>query len=293
MSDAVRICLIGFGEVGRTLAADLRAHGVNDIRAWDVQFANPDSAQTRAARESRVEVASSPASAVAEASLIISAVTAAQDTAAAQSVAAHLADGALFVDVNSVSPMVKQQTAAVIEAGRGHYVEAAIMAPIAPRRIASPILLGGPHAARFAALARPLGFTGTEVFSPVIGQASAAKMCRSVIIKGMEALLTESLLAARRHGVHETVIQSLQNLLPGSDWHSLARYMISRSLQHGARRAEEMREVAVTVRESGLHPWMSEATVERQQWAAPFGELANIADLESLLDRLLSAAAEK
>lgn len=289
----MRICLIGFGEVGRTLAADLRAHGAGKIRAWDVQFADPDSAQSQAARDCRIEAASGPAPAVTDAALVISAVTAAQDIAAAQSVAAHLPDDALFVDLNSVSPVVKQQTAAIIEAGRGRYVEAAIMAPIAPKRIASPILLGGPHAQRFAALARPLGFTGTEVFSEVIGQASAAKMCRSVIIKGMEALLTESLLAARRHGVHETVIQSLQNLLPGSDWHSLARYMISRSLQHGARRAEEMREVAVTVRESGLHPWMSEATAERQQWAAPFGELANVSDLESMLDRLLSAAAEK
>jgi 3-hydroxyisobutyrate dehydrogenase-like beta-hydroxyacid dehydrogenase len=192
-----------------------------------------------------------------------------------------------------VSPVVKQQTAAIIEAGRGRYVEAAIMAPIAPKRIASPILLGGPHAQAFVERARPLGFSGAKPFSDKIGRASATKMCRSVIIKGMEALLTESLLAARRHGVHETVIQSLQNLLPGSDWHSLARYMISRSLQHGARRAEEMREVAVTVRESGLHPWMSEATAERQQWAAPFGELANVSDLESMLDRLLSAAAEK
>lgn len=293
MTTSIRICLIGFGEVGRTLAADLQSHGVTAIRAWDVQFADDASAPMQSARAARVETGVSPAHAVEGADLVISAVTAAQDVAAARSVASHLAEGALFVDVNSVSPSIKQQTAAIIEAGHGRYVEAAIMAPIAPRRIASSILLGGPHAQDFATLARPLGFTGLEVFSHIIGQASAAKMCRSVIVKGLEALLTESLLAARQHGVHETVIQSLQNLLPGSDWHALARYMISRSLQHGTRRAEEMREAALTVRESGLDPWMSEATAQRQQWAAPFGELASVDDLELLLDRLLEAAAKK
>src|SRR5205814_2940164 len=76
-------------------------------------------------------------------------------------------------------------------------------------------------------------------------------MCRSVIIKGMEALLAESLLTARRHGVEDAVLASLQDLFPVGDWRALARYMISRSLQHGRRRAEEMREAVKTVAEAG------------------------------------------
>jgi 3-hydroxyisobutyrate dehydrogenase-like beta-hydroxyacid dehydrogenase len=91
----------------------------------------------------------------------------------------------------------------IVEAAGGRYIESAIMSPINPKRAASPMLLGGPHAAEFLSVARQLGFTAATVFSDQIGGASAAKMCRSVIIKGMEALLGESLLAARRYGVED------------------------------------------------------------------------------------------
>lgn len=293
MTGKIRICLLGFGEVGQTLAADLRERGFRNLIAWDIKFADKNSELASRAHSLSIEVADSAQDAAIGTSLVLSAVTAAQDVAAAESFAAHLAADALFVDLNSASPSVKQQAQAVIGTGSGRYVEAVIMAPIAPQRIASPILLGGPHAQQFEELAHTLGFSGVAVFSDRVGQASAAKMCRSVIIKGLEALLTESLLTARHYAVEEAVIESLHNVLPGHDWRSLARYMISRSLLHGVRRAEEMREVAVTVDESGLSPWMSSACAERQKWAAQFRELAAQEPLEAMLDRLLAAAAEK
>jgi 3-hydroxyisobutyrate dehydrogenase-like beta-hydroxyacid dehydrogenase len=113
-------------------------------------------------------------------------------------------------------------------------------------------------------------------------------MCRSVIVKGMEALIAESLLAGRHYGVEATVLDSLTNLFPSLDWNAHARYMMSRSLQHGARRAEEMREVARTVSDAGVEPWMSRACVERQGWAADHGELAAVEPLAQMLDELLA-----
>lgn len=290
MIENARIGLLGFGEVGQILAADLLGRGVHRISVWDLQFANEESAVSKAAQSARVQVGRSAQDVTQDVTVVISAVTAAQDLAAAQSVAPHLSEGTFFLDLNSVSPGVKQQVADVIGQCGGRYVEAAIMSPINPRRSGSPILLGGPHAQAFAPLARELGFSGAEVFSDRIGRASAAKMCRSVVVKGMESLLTESLLAARTYGVEETVIDSLRNLFPAQDWHALARYMMSRSLLHGTRRAEEMREVAATVREAGFEPWMSSACVERQQWSARYRELAETEPLETLLDALLEAA---
>ena len=140
------------------------------------------------------------------------------------------------------------------------------MTPIASKRIASATLLGGPHASAYLDRARPLGFTG-EIFSEMIGQASAAKMCRSVIIKGIEALVSESMLAARCYGVEKEVLHSLSDLLPVGDWEKLARYLISRGLEHGARRAQEMREAARTVKEAGVELLMSMATGGRPGWA--------------------------
>lgn len=290
MSAIERVCLLGFGEVGQILAADFRAAGVAQLSAFDLLFKDPDSACLRAAAAAGVRIAASAGAAVADAELVVSAVTAAQGIAAARSVVGALPAAAYFLDVNSVSPGVKVQAAEVIAAGGGRYVEAAVMSPIAPQRVASPMLLGGQHAVTFLPLARKLGFAGAELFSDQVGRASAAKMCRSVMIKGIEALLTESLLAARHYGVEATVIDSLRNLFPAADWPALTRYMISRSLLHGRRRAEEMREVAQTVAAAGLQPHMSAAAAQRQDWAAGFRDAASIQDLEAMLDTLLARA---
>jgi len=278
-----RVALIGFGEVGQTLGADLLAAGVA-IAAYDVLFAKPDSVPSRALARIAVRRAEN-AAAVKDAELVISAVTAASDIEAARSVAAALPRGTFYFDVNSVSPGTKRACADIIEAAGGRYVEAAVMTPIAPKRIASPMLLGGPHAADFIARAQSLGFAG-EVFSREIGLASATKMCRSVIIKGVESLLCESMVAARHYGVDKTVLDSLSDLLPVGDWDRLARYMISRSLEHGARRAEEMREAAKTVQEAGLEPLMAAATAKREEWSAAHRDARNLQELGAMLDAM-------
>jgi 3-hydroxyisobutyrate dehydrogenase-like beta-hydroxyacid dehydrogenase len=165
-------------------------------------------------------------------------------------------------------------------------VEAAVMTPFPGKRIASPMLLGGPHAEAFLERAAPLGFI-TTIASREIGIASATKMCRSVMIKGIEALLMESMLAARHYGVEQDVLASLSDLLPVGDWEKLAHYMISRSIEHGTRRAEEMREVVKTVSEAGIDPWMSSAAVERQAWAADYKPALANETLSALLDAVL------
>jgi 3-hydroxyisobutyrate dehydrogenase-like beta-hydroxyacid dehydrogenase len=204
-----------------------------------------------------------------------------------------VAPGTWFLDLNSVSPGVKRQAARLIGERGARYVEAAVMAPVPPKRLATAMLLGGPHAAAFLPLAQRLGFAGAQVFSNEIGRASAAKMCRSVLVKGMEALLAESLLAARSHGVDEAVLASMRDVLPATDWRAVARYMISRSLRHGVRRAEEMREVARTLAEAGVEPSMSRACVERQSWAAQHRDAAAASTLESMLDAILAAERER
>jgi 3-hydroxyisobutyrate dehydrogenase-like beta-hydroxyacid dehydrogenase len=281
-----RIALIGFGEVGQILAEDLVKAGATDIAAYDILFDEPDSIPSGALAAHRVRACASAADAAREADLILCAVTAASDLDAAKSVVPGLKPGVLYADFNSASPGMKIKAAAIIEGAGGRYVEAAVMTPIGPKRIASPMLLGGPHAEEFRRFSEPLGFKG-EVFSTELGRASATKMCRSVMIKGIEALLAESLLTARRYGVEHVVLNSLSDLLPVGDWEKLARYMLSRSLAHGVRRAEEMREVAGTVREAGLEPLMSAACAQRQDWAAAHKTALAASDLDGMLDAIL------
>lgn len=286
MSSIESIALIGYGEVGQILASDLHARGIRRIAAWDTLFADPQSAPSRALAGGLVQAADGAMAASAGAHFVISAVTAAQAVSAARAITA-LDRSPWFLDLNSVAPQTKQQAAAHIEACGGRYVEGAVMAPISPKRIGTPILLGGPHAEAFVPVAHAIGFTGAQFFSSDIGQASAAKMCRSVIVKGLEALLGECMLAAHSYGVTQSVIESLRELLPGKDWHAMAHYMIGRSIVHGVRRAEEMREVVQTVSAARVEPWMSRACVQWQEWAARHKALADRQPLEELLEEML------
>jgi len=145
------------------------------------------------------------------------------------------------------------------------------MTSVPPHRIRVPLLLGGPHAEEVLPMLRELGFSPV-VASPRLGVASATKMCRSVIIKGLEALVVESFTAARRHGVEEAVAASLRETFPGIDWEKQATYFFQRVVEHGRRRGEEMREAAVTVAEAGLEPWSATATAERQTWVSTLAD---------------------
>lgn len=284
MSDR-NICLIGFGEVGQTLAADLAAKDLA-LFAWDVLFTDAASGPSKAA--GAVRKGKDAHDAARGADIVISAVTAAQTLNAAESVIGALKPGAVFLDLNSASPGAKMKAAELVNKAGGRYVEVAVMSPIGPKRIACPMLFGGPYADEILPVAKDLGFAGAKVFSDEYGKASAAKMCRSVVVKGVEALLTESLLSARHYGVEDTVVASLSDLFPGPEWEKLSAYMISRALEHGKRRAEEMREVAKTVEEAGLSPLMSSACAERQDLSARFAYALDNNRLPDMLDAILN-----
>jgi len=281
------ICLIGLGEVGSRLADDLVERNVSLV-VWDYQFGDASSVPSRnAVSRKQLRKAASAKTAAAGYELVISAVTAAQNLDAARSVLSGVERDAWFLDLNSVSPATRQSVADIVQHAGGRYVEAAIMSPIHSEGIASPMLAGGPYARAFVPIAQGLGFSQMKVCSDRIGLASATKMCRSVVVKGMESLLVESLLAARYHGVDEAVFASLGNLFPHPEWAQYARYMISRSLTHGVRRAEEMREVARTVAEAGIDGWMSEACARSQEQAAQLARAADQQELGPMLDTML------
>ncbi|HWV40625.1 DUF1932 domain-containing protein [Pseudorhodoplanes sp.] len=265
-----RIAFIGFGEAGQAMAVGLRDEGVGEIAAWDILF--PDAAGAKlieAANKIGVRIASSAEDAAHDAEILIAAVTAASSYEAAQPLAGKLTGKPLYLDVNSVSPGRKQATAGLLGDG-ARYVDVAIVSPILPARHKSPMMLAGPHASDAAPALSGLGMK-TEVVGAEIGAAAAIKMIRSVMIKGIEALSLECFLAAHRAGVVDQVAASLRNNYPGVDWANMSSYNIERMASHGIRRAAEMREVAATLRELGVSPVMTEGTIERQQQLGEVG----------------------
>jgi 3-hydroxyisobutyrate dehydrogenase-like beta-hydroxyacid dehydrogenase len=293
-----RIGLVGYGEVGRTLAEDLRAQGIT-VDAFDIKLSGPSGQPLREnAERIGVTLRGSHAELAAEADFIVSAVTASQAVPVAQTCAPAVRAGSFFLDFNSASPGAKIRAAGLINAAGGRYVEGAVMTSIPPYRIKVPLLLGGPDAATLLPLINGLGFAA-KVVSDQLGVASATKMCRSVMIKGLEAMVIESFTTARAYGVEDAVLASLKETFPGIDWEKQGAYFFQRVIEHGRRRSEEVREVAQTVREAGLEPWSANGTAERQAWVADladaglFGpkgtkEFARSADWRTEADRILA-----
>jgi 3-hydroxyisobutyrate dehydrogenase-like beta-hydroxyacid dehydrogenase len=260
-----RIALVGFGEVGMIFGRDLAQQGL-EISTYDILL---DAPATRPAMLKRAHAAAivpldALSDAVRGADLVISAVTASSSRDVARDAALWLHPGQIFLDVNSVSPETKRGNARVVEASGADYVEAAVMAPVPPQRLAVPMLLGGRRASALAAALKAVGMNATAV-ADEIGTASAIKMCRSIMIKGIEALVVESMFAARRFGAEQAVLASLDKTFPHMGWSAeLPDYLVSRVAEHGRRRAAEMREVALTLEDVGIRPTMAAATAERQ-----------------------------
>ncbi|NEX62979.1 DUF1932 domain-containing protein [Noviherbaspirillum galbum] len=297
-----KVGLLGYGEVGRILAEDLRAQGIT-VSAFDVKLgkAAGEALQAHAAAQG-VSLASSAAELAAGADLVVSAVTASQAVTVARECAPGMREAAFFLDFNSASPNAKREAAQVIAASGGRYVEGAVMTSVPPYRQRVPLLLGGPHAAALHPLLNAIGFA-SKVASEETGVASAVKMCRSVMIKGLEAMVIESFTTARAYGVEDAVIASLRETFPGMDWERQGTYFFQRVIEHGRRRAEEMREVARTVEDAGLAPWSASGTAQRQDWVADlsdeglFGPRAAIgktlADWRDASDKILARTKEK
>jgi 3-hydroxyisobutyrate dehydrogenase-like beta-hydroxyacid dehydrogenase len=268
--DARRIGFLGYGEVGQRFAADLRAGGAQRALAtFDLllhQAAAGESLRRHAANQ-RVDLMADAAALADEATLIFSAVTADQTLNAARSLAARDLKHAVIVDLNSAAPQTKIECAALVGAAGGQYVEAAVMTSVPPHGIRVPMLLGGAHAAEVEQVLRGLGFVAQTV-SADLGIASAIKLCRSVIIKGLESLVIESFTAARRLGVEQQVLASLKETYPQFDWEKQGDYLFSRVIQHGKRRAEEMRASAQMIDASGVGGIMAGAAAQRQAAAA-------------------------
>jgi 3-hydroxyisobutyrate dehydrogenase-like beta-hydroxyacid dehydrogenase len=199
--------------------------------------------------------------------VLISAVTASSAVSVAEEAGAYLEPGQIFLDINSVSPATKRHDAQLVEMSGADYVEAAVMAPVAPYGLKVPIVLGGKQRAVVKEKLGPAGMR-LELGEDEVGKASALKMCRSIMVKGLEALAVECFTVARMHGIEDKILESLSESYPGMNWEYFAGYKIGRVIEHGRRRAAEMREAADTVAETGLAPLMARAISERIDWAA-------------------------
>ena len=271
MIEPLRLACLGFGELARSFTASWRGATPLAVTAYDLKLEPPEewTAMRAAMAAAGATAAPTPADAVANAEVVLSAVTADQCLTAARSVAGALTQDAFYLDVNSVAPETKRQAAALL-GPTVRYVDVAVMAPVKTKGHRTPLLVGSTAADAAADLLTRLDLRYRMV-ADGIGPASAIKMMRSIVVKGIEALLGDCLLASRRAGVSEAVLDSLAASHPGFDWRGHAAHALDRMVVHGARRAAEMREVARMLADLGLDPAMATATAARQQAFAALG----------------------
>ena len=269
----IDLAFVGFGEAASAFVRGWGAARPRRVLAYDVKVDSGSDA-VRAAkwqdyRRLQIDGCESLAKALAGSGVIFSLVTADQALTAARQAAAHIEPGALYLDGNSCAPGTKQKASELIERAAGRYVDVAIMAPVHPALHRVPLLVSGPRTESALGVLGALDMCAAVVDGPV-GAASSVKMVRSILVKGLEALVAECVLAGRRAGVDERVLDSLEATFPGFQWKERAAYMLERIIVHGVRRAAEMREVARTVEELGLPAPMSHAAV---QWQAKIGQM--------------------
>lgn len=268
----MRIGFVGFGEAAYHIAKGLRQPGIDSITAFDInrQSAGIGQKIQDRARDTNTRLVDTNQELAEACDIMMSAVTANQAKHAADQNAPYLTPRHVYADLNSVSPGLKQTIAHVIEGSGARFAEIAMMAPVPPYGHKVPMLAGGGGAQEFVDRLTPFGISA-EVVSREVGTAAATKMFRSIIVKGLEALLTECVLGASRYNADERVFASLAETFPGIQWKELADYMVGRVVEHGARRAREMEEVAATLREIDVEPIMAEAIVRRMDWSVEAG----------------------
>ena len=268
-----KLGFIGFGEAAFSISLGLVDKSDKPIKAFDQLQSEPTKSPYLIARTKKtgVVLCRSLDELIAESDILISTVTANASLKVATKAGMLLSSKHFYLDLNSVSPKTKMKAALAIENPRGaQFIEGAVMAAVPPLRNKVPILLSGPSVPAFIKKMAPFDFNFSHIGSK-FGQAAAIKMFRSIIIKGIESLLQESLLAASEYDAGELVLQSIQDSYSEINWKQLASYLLRRTTIHGKRRVQEMEQVIETLKDLNVEPIMAKAISNRLKKVAKLG----------------------
>ncbi len=266
MSPLPVLAFLGFGEAAQAFVEGWGGAAPAQLVGYDRKTDTPSTRDAKLAEFAAhgVRPYKTLAAALGRADIVVSVVTADQALNAARAAAMAIRPGATFFDLNSVAPATKKAAQAAIVGSKGHYVDVAVAAPVRPALLKVPMLVSADDTQAAVDQLAALGFNVRPIAGGV-GRASAIKMIRSIMIKGMEALTAECVLSAYAAGVEDEILASLDGSFSGFDWGKRADYNLDRMIVHGRRRAAEMVESSATARELGLSGGMAAATADWQQ----------------------------
>jgi len=267
----MKLGFIGFGGAGYGLAKGLRQAGLSEVHFTDRMQETPPYAEV--IRRHAADIGALPAASIGElvshTDVLISCVTGAMALSVAEEAAPFLTPSHLYADVNTASPHVKEEVAAIVEKTGAAFCDAAMMGAIPTFLHRVPILASGSGAERFRECLQPYG-TNIRVIGTKPGQSSAIKLFRSIFMKGLLSLFIETLTATHRYGVDDMVLGSIAESLDGTPFRETARIQMTKGVVNAERMAHEMEEVIATLEELGVPAGMSRASRETLLWCAGF-----------------------
>ena len=246
-ASAPLVAVLGLGEAGSRLAADLVAKGVR------VQACDPAQVPT----PSGVVRTSGPAAAVSGCGLVLAVTSAGSALGAAAASSASLDPGAIYADLNTAGPSLKRELASLVAGAGGRFADVALLGPVPSQGLATPALASGRGARAFAEALGPLGMP-VEVVSDRAGDAAALKLLRSVFMKGLAASVVESLRAAEAADHADWLERQIADVIG----RPLLERLLDGSRAHAARRVDEMAAARDLELELGVEPRIASASMD-------------------------------
>jgi 3-hydroxyisobutyrate dehydrogenase-like beta-hydroxyacid dehydrogenase len=244
------IAVLGLGEAGSAIAADLVAAGAQ-VRGFDPLVpAGPG-----------ITPCDGDADACRGAAVVLSLTCAHEAEAALKAALAGVGAGAIYADLNTASAGFKARLAELAAAAGIAFADVAMLAPVPGLGLRTPMLASGPAAAQFAAIVTELG-ARVDVLPGPPGTAAVRKLVRSVFYKGLAAAVTEALRAARSAGCEDWLRSVIAAELEGFSAATVDR-LERGSIQHARRRADEMAAAAELLDELGVPARVARAS---EQW---------------------------
>ncbi len=268
-ADPVVVAVLGLGEAGSAIAADLAAAGAV-VRGFDPRVP--------AAAVPGVTECAGDADAARGSAVVISLTCAHEAEGALSAALPGLPPGAIYADLNTASSGLKVALAERAAAAGIAFADVALMSPVPGNGLRTPMLVSGPGAERFARLVGGLG-ASVDVLAGPPGAAAARKLVRSVYYKGLAAAVTEALRAAGAAGCEDWLRDNIRQELAGASAATLDR-LEQGSVRHAVRRTDEMAAAAELLRQLGVPPrvaeaseqWLRQLAAEQAEQAGPAGQ---------------------
>lgn len=249
MNNKLKIAVLGLGEAG--------SHFANDLVNLGVEVVGFDPKPIHQLNEA-ISVKTSNAEAVQNADVIFSANLSSVSEDIANELVNALKPHQFFCEMNTSGPEKKLKIASILKPSGVKMIDLAIMAPVPPKGMMTPLLASGEFAFEFSEKLKPLNLDLSVLENSKIGDAATRKLLRSIVYKGIAAVVCEAMEAGESFGMESYIRSQISSLIGGNQ--DLIDRFVEGSRTHATRRMHEMDAVIEMLEAQGIEPIVTKGT---------------------------------